>query len=96
MISLNFSSHNQGLRDRKHVELFFDVLQPTGRTGTSAENLIFTVEDGLVTRMEVADTTLDLVIHKHESGWVFPQNIRPIPLFEGIERPVDRLAVRLR
>lgn len=80
----------------KHVEPFFGVLQPTGRTGTSVENLILTVKDGLVARMEVADTTLDLAIYLHESGWVFPQNIRPVPIIQGMERPVDTVPLRLR
>ncbi|MDJ0709552.1 MAG: hypothetical protein QNJ14_04130 [Woeseiaceae bacterium] len=79
----------------KHVEPFFDVLQPTGREGTSIENLILTVKDGLVTRMEVADGTLDLVIYMHENGWAFPQNIRPEPLIRGIERPVTGTPIRL-
>lgn len=72
----------------KHVKPFFNLLQPTGRTGTSVENLILTVRNGKVVRMEVADTTLDLVIYMHERGWVFPQNIRPEPIVTGIERPV--------
>ena len=72
-----------------HTKPFFGVLQPTGRSGTSIENLIMTVKNGKVTRMEVADTTLDLVIYMHENGWVFPQNIRPEPIIRGVERPVD-------
>jgi hypothetical protein len=80
----------------KHVKPFFGVLQPTGRTGTSIENLIMTVNNGKVTRIEVADTTLDLVIYMHENGWVFPQNIRPEPIIRGIERPVDVPAVSFK
>lgn len=71
-----------------HVEPFFHV-EPTGRTGTSVENLILTVRDGKVVRIEVADTTLDLVLYLHENGWRFPQNIRPVPVIRGIERPVE-------
>ena len=37
----------------KHVKPFFGVLQPTGRTGTSVENLIMTVKNGQVTRIEL-------------------------------------------
>ncbi len=80
----------------QHVEPFFDVLQPTGRTGTSIENLIMTVNNGKVTRIEVADTTLDLVIYMHENGWVFPQNIRPEPIIRGIERPANPPKVSLK
>lgn len=72
-----------------HVKPFFG-LQPTGRSGTSIENLIMTVRDGKVVRMEVADTTLDLVIYMHERGWIFPQNIRPVPIIRGISRDVSK------
>lgn len=77
-----------------HVAPFYH-LQPTGRSGTSVENLIMTVRDGKVARMEVADTTLDLVIYMHESGWRFPQNIRPKPIIRGIDRPLNLPEVTL-
>lgn len=80
----------------KHVQPFFGVLQPTGRTGTSIENLILTVKNGKVTRMEVADTTLDLVIYMHENGWKFPQNIQPEPIIKGIERPVEQPVIKFQ
>ena len=80
----------------KHTQAFFDVLQPTGRTGTSIENLILTVKNHKITRIEVADTTLDLVIYMHENGWVFPQNIKPVPVITGIERPVEQAEIRLQ
>ncbi len=80
----------------KHVRPFFGTLQPTGREGTSVENLIMTVRNGKVVRLDVADTTLDLVIYMHERGWVFPQNIRPEPIVRGIERPFAVEPVSLR
>ncbi len=80
----------------QHVETFFGVLQPTGRTGTSIENLIMTIKDGKVTRIEVADTTLDLVIYMHENGWTFPQNIQPEPIIRGIERETKSSAISLQ
>ena len=80
----------------QHVKPFFGVLQPTGRTGTSVENLIMTIKAGKVTRIEVADTTLDLVIYMHENGWVFPQNIRPEPIIRGVERNQERPAVSFK
>lgn len=80
----------------QHVKPFFGVMQPTGRTGTSVENLIMTIKNGKVTRIEVADTTLDLVIYMHENGWVFPQNIRPDPIIRGIERESGLPTVSLK
>lgn len=79
----------------KHVGDFFG-LAPTGREGTSIENLILTVRDGRVTRIEVADTTLDLVIYMHESGWRFPQNLRPVPIVRGVERRNEEAPLDLR
>lgn len=78
----------------QHVKPFYG-LEPTGRTGTSIENLIMTVKDGKVSRVEVADTTLDLVIYMHEQGWVFPQNIKPEPIIKGIEREVETPQIKL-
>lgn len=78
----------------QHVKPFFH-LEPTGRTGTSIENLIMTVRDGKVSRVEVADTTLDLVIYMHEQGWIFPQNIKPEPIIKGIERKVETPEIKL-
>lgn len=78
----------------QHVKPFYN-LEPTGRTGTSVENLIMTVRDGKVSRVEVADTTLDLVIYMHEQGWIFPQNIKPEPIIKGIERNVERPVIKL-
>lgn len=80
----------------KHVKPFFGTLQPTGRTGTSVENMIMTVRNGKVVRIEIADTTLDLAIYMHERGWIYPQNIRPEPIIKGIERPVDEAVISLK
>lgn len=78
----------------KHVKPFYN-LEPTGRTGTSVENLIMTVRNSKVSRVEVADTTLDLVIYMHEQGWIFPQNIKPEPIIKGIERQTDTPVIKL-
>lgn len=80
----------------KHVKPFFNVVQPTGRTGTAVINMILTVKGNKITRIDVADTTLDLSIYLYENGWTIPQNIRPVPLIKGIERPVETPAIRLR
>jgi ketosteroid isomerase-like protein len=79
-----------------HVKPFFGTLQPTGRTGTSVENMIMAVRNGKITRIEVADTTVDLVIYMHERGWIFPQNVRPEPIIRGIERPANQAPVSLK
>ncbi len=79
----------------KHVGDFFG-LSPSGRTGTSIENLIMTIKGNKIVRLEVADTTLDLVIYMHERGWVFPQNIRPEPIVKGVERHASAGLVDLR
>lgn len=76
----------------KHVGDFFG-LAPTGREGTSVENLIMTIRDGKIVRLEVADTTLDLVIYMHERGWVFPQNIRPKPIVRGVDRRPEEAVI---
>ncbi len=78
-----------------HVGDFFG-LSPTGRSGTSMENLIMTVRNSLVTRIEVADTTLDLVLYLHERGWPFPHNIEPAPIISGIPRDPHRPVIDLR
>lgn len=80
----------------KHIKPFFGVLQPTGRAGTSVENMIMTVRNGKVVRMEIADTTLDLVIYMHENGWKFPQNIAPQPIIKGVERSSEQPIIKLR
>jgi len=79
----------------KHVGDFFG-LAPTGREGTSVENLIMTIRDGKIVRLEVADTTLDLVIYMHEQGWSFPQNIRPVPIVKGVDRRPEETSIDLR
>lgn len=78
----------------QHVAPFFGI-SPSGRKGTSVENLIMTVRNGQVVRIEVADTTMDLVIYLHQRGWVFPQNIQPESIIKGIERPRPTTQVSL-
>ena len=67
----------------QHVGEFFGV-KPTGRTGTSIETFILTLKDGVVTRWDVADATLDLVVYLvAERGFTYPQNIIPTPIVKG-------------
>jgi hypothetical protein len=69
----------------KHVDDFLG-LAPTGREGTSVETMILTLRGGVVTRIDVASNTPDLVIYEYERGWPMPHNIRPPALVEGIDR----------
>jgi hypothetical protein len=64
----------------------FGGLAPTGREGTSVETLLLTIERGQITRIDVADNTLDLVIYLWERGWPAPHNVRPDPIVEGVDR----------
>jgi hypothetical protein len=64
---------------------FFGVA-PTGREGTSVETMLLTVREGLVTRIDVADNTLDLVLYLWDRGWPHPHNIEPDPLVVGVDR----------
>ena len=74
----------------------FVGLNPSSRTGTAVENLILTVRSGRVTRIEVADTPLNLAAYVHERGWVFPQVMRPVPIVRGIDRDTEKNPVDLR
>jgi hypothetical protein len=67
----------------QHIGEFFGV-KPTGRAGTSIETFILTLTDGLVTRWDVSDATLDLVVYLiAERGFPFPQNVSPSPIIKG-------------
>jgi hypothetical protein len=69
----------------KHVKDFLG-LAPTGREGTSVESMILTVRGHVVTRIDVASNTPDLVLYEWERGWPMPHNVRPPALVEGIDR----------
>ena len=69
----------------KHTKDFLG-LAPTGREGTSVETMLLTIDNGKVTRIDVASNTADLVLYEHESGWPMPRNIRPPALVEGADR----------
>jgi len=64
----------------------FGGLSPTGREGTSVETLIFTIAEHQITRMDVADNTLDLAIYEWQRGWPVPQSVHPDPLVIGVDR----------
>jgi SnoaL-like domain len=69
----------------KHVADFLG-LEPTGREGTSIESMIFTIENGLITRLDVASNTPDLVIYEYVRGWPMPHNVRIDPIVAGVDR----------
>ena len=69
----------------KHVADFLG-LAPTGREGTSIETMIFTIDNGLITRIDVASNTTDLVIYEYERGWPMPHNVRVDPIVAGVDR----------
>jgi hypothetical protein len=69
----------------KHVADFLG-LAPTGREGTSVESMLLTIEEGVITRIDVASNTGDLLIYEYERGWPMPHNVRPPALVEGIDR----------
>lgn len=72
----------------KHTRDFLG-LAPTGREGTSVETMLLTINDGVVTRIDVAGNTPDLTIYEYERGWPMPHNVRPPALIAGIDRRAD-------
>jgi hypothetical protein len=69
----------------KHTREFLG-LPPTGREGTSVETMLLRIMNGVVTRIDVASNTTDLVIYEYERGWPMPHNVRPPALVEGVDR----------
>lgn len=65
----------------------FNGLAPTGKTGTSVENFILRIENGLVTRWDVADGSLDLAIYLHDEGLKMPTFVEPSALIKGVALP---------
>lgn len=64
----------------------FGGLAPTGREGTSVETMLFTIRNRTITRMDVGDNSLDLVIYMWERNWPAPHNVRPEPIVVGVDR----------
>jgi hypothetical protein len=48
--------------------------------------MIFTIENGLITRLDVASNTPDLVIYEYVRGWPMPHNVRIDPIVAGVDR----------
>jgi hypothetical protein len=56
-----------------------------GTRGTSIETMIFTIENDVITRIDVASNTADLVIYQYERGWPMPHNVRVDPIVAGVD-----------
>jgi SnoaL-like polyketide cyclase len=69
----------------KHEKEVFGM-KPTGREGTSVETMLLTIRNGRITRIDVADNSLDLVLYMWERGWTHPHNVRPDALIRGVDR----------
>jgi hypothetical protein len=69
----------------KHDEDFMG-LAPTGREGTSVETMLLTFRDHKVTRIDVADNTVELTQYLWSRGWPNPHGIRPEALVTGVDR----------
>ncbi len=69
----------------KHAQAFFG-LQPTGREGTSVETLLLTIREGRITRIDVADNSMDLALYLWDRGWNHPHDVRPPALVTGVDR----------
>jgi hypothetical protein len=69
----------------KHTREFLGM-PPTGREGTSVETMLLTIVNGVVTRIDVASNTPDLVLYEYDRGWLMPHNVRPPALIEGTDR----------
>ena len=82
----HFVSGDRGLvtinLHRKH-DRPINGLAPTGKSGTSVENFILRIENGLVTRWDVADGSLDLAIYLHDEGLKMPTFVEPPALIKG-------------
>ena len=65
----------------------FNGLAPTGKSGTSVENFILRIENGLVTRWDLADGSLDLAIFLHDAGLKMPTFVEPPALIKGRPLP---------
>src|SRR5262245_8540482 len=69
----------------KHAKEVFGM-KPTGREGTSVESMLLTIRNGKITRIDVADNSIDLVLYMWDRGWTHPHNVRPDALLRGVDR----------
>jgi hypothetical protein len=71
----------------KHDGGPFNGIAPTGKSGTSVENFILRIENGMVTRWDVADSSLDLAIYLYDKGIKMPTFVEPPALIKGVALP---------
>jgi hypothetical protein len=69
----------------KHDEDFMG-LPPTGREGTSIETMLLTFREHKVSRIDVADNTVELPLYLWRRGWPNPHGIRPEAIVTGVDR----------
>lgn len=69
----------------KHAKEFMG-LAPTGREGTSVETLLLTLRANKITKIDVADNSLDLALYLWDRGWPHPHNWVPKPITAGLDR----------
>jgi hypothetical protein len=67
----------------KHDGGPFNGIAPTGKSGTSVETALLRIENGLVTRWDVADNSLDLANYLHDQGMKLPTLVEPPALIKG-------------
>ena len=67
----------------KHDGGPFNGIAPTGASGTSVETALLRIENGLVTRWDVADNSLDLANYLHDQGMNLPRLVEPPALIKG-------------
>jgi SnoaL-like domain len=64
----------------------FMGLAATGREGTSVEFLVFGIENGRITKIDVADHSVDLPIYLWERNFPMPHHVRPDAIVAGVDR----------
>ena len=67
----------------KHDGGPFNGIAPTGQSGTSVETALLRIENGLVTRWDIADNSLDLANYLHDQGMDLPRFVEPPALIKG-------------
>jgi hypothetical protein len=69
----------------KHGKEFMGLVS-TGREGTSVETFLLTLRANKITRIDVADNSLDLALYLWGRGWPHPHNWVPKPIIAGLDR----------
>ncbi len=67
----------------KHDGGPFNGIAPTGQSGTSVESFLLRIENGMVTRWDVADNSLDLANYLHDQGMKLPTFVTPPVQIKG-------------